>query len=76
MTDTPNRTAGVGIYDMYRLHGLAQCQWCGIWHGPRCPQVQAVEYHPDGTVRRVEFIKPEPIDSTSRAVEAGKRSAS
>jgi hypothetical protein len=32
-----------------------QCRWCGRWHGPVCPRVQAIEYHPDGTVKRVEF---------------------
>jgi len=34
------------------------CKWCGVSHGPRCPSVAAIEYHPDGTVRRVEFVPP------------------
>jgi hypothetical protein len=51
------------------------CRWCGAWHGPRCPTVQAIEYHPDGTVKRVEFVKPESIN-WQRAAEIGKRSAS
>lgn len=42
-----------------------KCQWCGLIHGPRCPTVKAIEYHPDGTVKRVEFMTPvdhRPID--------------
>ena len=34
------------------------CRWCGMTHGPRCPSVKALEYHPDGTVKRVEFFAP------------------
>ncbi len=32
------------------------CRWCGFVHGPRCPAVAAIEFHPDGTVKRVEFV--------------------
>lgn len=34
------------------------CRYCGTYHGVRCPSVAAIEYHPDGTVRRVEFVQP------------------
>jgi hypothetical protein len=34
----------------------AACRYCGNHHGPRCPDVKAIEYHPDGTVKRVEYI--------------------
>lgn len=34
------------------------CRWCGVIHGPRCPEVRAIEYHEDGTVKRVEFLTP------------------
>ena len=37
------------------------CPYCGMRHGPRCPSVEAIEYYPDGTVKRVEFVKPQPI---------------
>lgn len=30
-------------------------------HGPKCPSVKALEYHPDGTVKRVEFVELEPV---------------
>ncbi|HEV2303150.1 MAG TPA: hypothetical protein VGR91_16405 [Stellaceae bacterium] len=32
-----------------------KCQWCEAEHGPVCPLVKAIEYHVDGTVKRVEF---------------------
>ena len=39
--------------------GMA-CRWCGQCHigGGRCPEVKAFEYHPDGTLKRVEFFSP------------------
>lgn len=33
----------------------SQCQWCGMSHGALCPMVKAIEYHPNGTMKRVEF---------------------
>ena len=33
------------------------CQHCGGIHGLRCPWVKALEYHPDGTLKRVEFFE-------------------
>lgn len=37
------------------------CPYCGFaGHPPiRCPRLAAIEYHPDGTTKRVEFHKPE-----------------
>jgi len=32
------------------------CQWCGnVQHTGVCPRVKAIEYHPNGTIKRVEF---------------------
>lgn len=39
----------------------AACRWCGFAHGPRCPAVAAMEFHPDGTLKRVEFVQPPPL---------------
>ena len=35
-----------------------KCQWCGQMHDVRCPFVRAIEYHEDGSIRRVEFMRP------------------
>lgn len=32
---------------------MTECRWCGMIHGPRCPEVKAIEYFQDGTVKRV-----------------------
>ncbi|MDE2105621.1 MAG: hypothetical protein KGL39_50810 [Patescibacteria group bacterium] len=32
------------------------CRYCGAVHGLRCPMVKAMEFHPDGSVKRVEFV--------------------
>lgn len=32
------------------------CQWCGCLHpNQTCPRVKKIEYHPDGTVKNIEF---------------------
>lgn len=36
-----------------------RCPYCGgLPHTGKCPLVSAIEYHPDGTVKRVEFHAP------------------
>lgn len=34
---------------------LPLCRYCGKWHtgNGMCPQVKEIEYHPNGTVKRV-----------------------
>lgn len=36
------------------------CGFCSsatnyVFHQGRCPQIKAIEYHPDGTIKRIEF---------------------
>lgn len=33
----------------------SQCPICGMWHGPICPSVKAIEYYPDGSIKRIEY---------------------
>lgn len=33
------------------------CHWCGGWHSAKCPMVKAIEYHPNGMTKRVEFYE-------------------
>jgi hypothetical protein len=54
--------AQFGINDMMSMP--RQCGYCGMIHGPRCPSVQAIEYYPDGSVKRVEFVKYEAVQIT------------
>lgn len=37
---------------------IKACEWCGLVHTTKCPQIKSVEYHPDGSVRRYEFFGP------------------
>ena len=32
------------------------CPHCGNWHSGQCPRIKAIELHPDGTVKRVEYF--------------------
>lgn len=32
-----------------------RCRWCDCYHMGMCPMVTAIEYHPNGQVKRVEF---------------------
>jgi hypothetical protein len=34
---------------------VSPCPWCGLAHAHVCHLVKAFEYHPDGTLKRVEF---------------------
>ena len=36
---------------------LGTCRWCSTWHIGTCPRVKSIEYFPDGTVKRVEFVR-------------------
>lgn len=31
------------------------CGFCGKMHGVRCPEVKAIEYYENGTIKRVEY---------------------
>ena len=35
-----------------------QCPWCGSYHYGKCGLVSAIEYHSNGTIKRVEFYPP------------------
>jgi hypothetical protein len=37
---------------------MSNCPHCGMIHQTTCPRVKAIEYNPDGTVRRIEFHAP------------------
>lgn len=47
------------------MPGCPYCssQWQQIYHGGACPKVRAIEYHPNGTIKRVEFNVPAPFFS-------------
>lgn len=39
------------------MGGFEPCRWCGlIGHLGRCPDLRAMEFHQDGTIKRVEFF--------------------
>lgn len=37
------------------LNNPAKCRYCGMMHGPTCWMLKAIEYHEDGSIKRVEF---------------------
>jgi hypothetical protein len=39
---------------------MQMCRWCGLMHGHVCPYVKALDFYPDGTVKRVEFFQETP----------------
>jgi hypothetical protein len=45
------QTVGSGVMSF----PFQQCPHCGWWHAGVCARVKAIEYHPDGTVKRVEY---------------------
>lgn len=41
------------------------CPYCSLVHEGTCPRISAIEYHRDGTIKRVEFhdVTPAPSDT-------------
>ena len=39
------------------------CEYCGgaIRHVGMCPRIAAIEYHENGSIKRVEFVAAQPI---------------
>jgi hypothetical protein len=37
------------------------CPHCGMIHQTTCYRIKAIEYHPDGSVSRIEFHAPVPV---------------
>lgn len=31
------------------------CEHCGLYHAGRCSKIKAIEYYPNGTIKRVEY---------------------
>lgn len=42
----------ISIIDIY-----PNCRYCGYSHDGVCPRVREIEYHQNGTVKRVSFFK-------------------
>lgn len=42
---------------------ISTCPHCGLAAHPvtQCPRVAAVEFRQDGTIRRVEYVPPQPL---------------
>lgn len=45
------------------IKGPEYCRWCSddcqkISHGGPCPRVESIEYHPNGTIKKVTFRDP------------------
>jgi hypothetical protein len=47
------RAFNCGIADVTKTP--AYCGHCGFYHAPPCPRIKAIEYHPDGSVKRIEY---------------------
>ncbi len=49
-----------------------KCQWCAGFHATKCPLVKAIEYHQDGTTKRVEFYAATDYPPTPTKVDQFK----
>lgn len=39
---------------------IQQCGHCGLWHNGTCQKIKAIEYHENGTVKRIEYHPDQP----------------
>jgi hypothetical protein len=51
------------------------CPWCSgpwskVYHGGVCPRVRAIEYHPSGAIKRIEFRPEETSPHDQRSTHA------
>lgn len=53
------------------INDSIKCAWCGGFHPNKCPLVKAIEYHLDGSTKRVEFYTPK--DYPEMKIAAGPR---
>jgi hypothetical protein len=52
------------IFEHVRTPQNTPCGHCGHYHGRLCPSVKAIEYYPDGGIKRVEYRDANPLDGT------------
>lgn len=49
---------------------MTSCEHCGGWHSGQCPRVKAVEYWPNGTVKKIEYHDGKStVDEKARKVD-------
>lgn len=46
------------------------CPHCGMMHKTTCPRIKAIEYGPDGRVRRIEFHEQRTVQPVGTLFEA------
>lgn len=39
---------------------MSFCETCGIDHPGQCPRIKAIEYHENGTIKRIEYFEERP----------------
>ena len=51
-------------------YSLGYCPWCSqphlgsyVYHGAACPKVKAIEYYPNGMIKRIEFFGQPPTQT-------------
>ena len=59
LTEVFPRTGSDGLVST-ATPGHGACPWCSgeytnVIHSGPCPRIKAIEYHPNGTIKRVEF---------------------
>jgi len=42
------------------------CIWCGLMHGGSCPEIAAMDFYPDGEIKRVEFLRGKMVEDTNK----------
>jgi len=48
-------TAHITYYGANTTGDIRTCHYCGMIHDTLCPRIVEIEYHPNGTVRRIVF---------------------
>lgn len=49
------------------------CPHCGLMHETTCPRIRSVEYHENGTIKRIEFHAPQPVSAAPMQAPSSHR---
>lgn len=42
------------------MSAFVECGHCGMFHAGPCPRIKAIEYFPNGMLKRVEYVTEQP----------------
>jgi hypothetical protein len=42
---------------------MTECKHCGMLHQGTCPRISAIDYYPNGSIKRIEYFENKPLEN-------------